>query len=286
MDFHLVRCSHEWVPTPDEALDPAERASVVQFWRGALEVVTARPRADLRRRDHQYPHEDEIWVLENVAAAVLQLRPNENPEQLWTSIVDLHSEAHDWPEKFLTALHQRALAAEETPATYAPLLRDIAQRAFFEVDGKLRWPRYKEVWDALIGIDDWTSQMWSERHVDHVLRIWDVILLWMERAPREDRRIGRFARWLSSGATARIRLRGLPWFVAQLEPGEEGSLLYWDDKADDALARLLNVVWSQDEGSLRASNEAFAAFRRLLAWLIECQNPLGLELGGRIGGLV
>ena len=34
MDFHLVRCSHEWLPLPDETSSPEERANVIQFWRG------------------------------------------------------------------------------------------------------------------------------------------------------------------------------------------------------------------------------------------------------------
>jgi hypothetical protein len=283
MDFHLVRCSHEWLPLPDEAQSPEERASVVQFWRVALDVVAARPRADLQRRDHQYPEEDEAWVLENVAALVLQLRPAEKPELFWAAIIDLHSEAHDWPEKFLNALHRRALSSESTPATYASLVREIAQRAFSDVEGERRWPWHEEVWDALLGIDYWVSDLWAGRHADHVLRIWDVISLWMEKAPQEGRRLGRFARWLSNPAAASIRLRVLPWFLGQLQVGEERSRSRED--VDDDLAKLLNVVWDQDHSSLRASSESFAAFRGLLARLVERQNSLALELQGRIGGL-
>lgn len=284
MDFHLVRCSHEWLPVPDEALSSEERSGVIQFWRVALDVVTTRPRADLQRRDHQYPHEDEVWVLENVAAVVLQLRPAESPELFWTAIVDLHSEAHDWPETFLNALHRLALSSEPTPTTYAPLLHQIAQRAFSDVDGARRWPWHEEVWDALLGIDYRVSDLWADRHADHVLRIWDVISLWMEKAPQEGRRLGQFARWLSKSAAASIRLRVLPWFLGQLQTGEERSV-YRDDDVEDDLAKLLNVVWDQDQRPLRASSESFAAFRSLLGWLVERQNPSGLELQGRIGGL-
>jgi hypothetical protein len=284
MDFHLVRCSHEWLPLPDEARSPEERASVVEFWRIALDVVAARPRADLQRRDHQYPEEDEAWVLENVAALVLQLRPAEKPELFWAAIIDLHSEAHDWPEKFLNALHRRALSSEPTPATYASLVREIAQRAFSDVDGERRWPWHEEVWDALLGIHYWVSDLWAERHADHVLGIWDVISLWMEKAPQEGRRLGRFARWLSNPAAASIRLRVLPWFLGQLQVDKERSG-YRDEDVDDDLAKLLNLVWDQDQSSLHASSESFAAFRGLLARLVERQNSLALELQGRIGGL-
>lgn len=284
MNFHLVRCSHEWLPLPDETPSPEERADVIQFWRIALEVVAARPRADLQRRDHQYPHEDERWVLENVAAVVLQLRPAENAELFWRSIVDLHSEAHDWPEKFLNALHHRALSSEQTPATYGPLVRQISQRAFSDVDGARRWPWHEEVWDALIGIDWWVSDLWAARHADHVVAIWDVISVWMEKAPQDGRRLGKFARWLSTPAAAAIRLRTLAWFLERLQADEERSV-YRDEDADDDLAKLLNVVWDQDQSRLRGASESFAAFRGLLAWLVERPNSMGLELQGRIGGL-
>jgi hypothetical protein len=284
MDFHLVRCSHEWMPQPVEAQSAAERASIVEFWQIALAVVAARPRADLQRRDQQYPNDDELWVLENVAATVLQLKPNENPEHFWRVIIDLHSEAHDWPEQFLIALHRRALAPDEPPATYAPLLRAIAERAFADVDGERRWPWHEEVWDSLLGIDYWAKDLWSARHASHVRCIWDVIALWMENVPQDGGRLGKFARWLSQSAAAPIRLRVLPWFAAQLQSGSERSV-YRDVDAEDDLARLLNVVWDQDEGSLRASVPLFAAFRGLLAWLVDRQNSLGFELQGRIGRL-
>jgi len=284
MDLHLVRCSHEWMPQPVEAQSPEERARIVQFWRVALEVVVKRPRSDLQRPDHQYPNEDEVWVLENVAAAVLQLRPTENPEHFWMAIIDLHSEAHDWPEMFLTALHRQALADDEPPATYAPLLRGIVQRAFSYVEGKYRWPSHEEVWDALLGIDYCVSDLWSDRHADHVQSIWDVYSLWMDKAPQDGRRLAKFARWLSKAAATSIRLRVLTWFVAELQRLKYRSVNR-DGDVDEELAKLLNVIWDEDQTFLRATGEAFVAFRGLLTWLVERQNSLGLELQGRIGGL-
>jgi hypothetical protein len=284
LDFHLVRCSHEWLPLPDVSQSAQERAEVIQFWQVALNVVTARPRADLERSDHQYPHEDEVWVLDHVAALVLQLREDEAPELFWEALIDLHSEAHDWPEQFLRALHRHALSLNPTPATYATLVRHITQRAFVNIQGKQRWPWHEEVWDSLIGIDAWLAHLWSARHSSHVLAIFDVVSLWMEKAPQEGRRLGKLAEWLSKASAASIRLRLLPWFLGQLQPEIERSI-YKADEAEDSLAKLLNVIWDVDQVPLRASHESFAAFRGLLAWLVERQNPSGMELQGRIGGL-
>lgn len=284
MDFHLVRCSHEWMPLPDEAQDAEERARVIQFWWVALEIVAQRPRADLQRRDRQYPDEDEAWVLEQVAAVVLQLRPAEQPERFWAAIIELHSEAHDWPEKFLTALHRWALAAEQTPESYAPLVRAITLRALVAVNGKLRWLWLEEVWDALIGIDHRVQAVWADRHAHHANSIWDVISTWMEKVPIEGRRLGKFARWLATPPAVGIRLRTLEWFLKNLQPDEDQST-YRENEVADEIAKLLNVVWERNQHQLRASSESFAAFLGLLAWLVQRQNSLGLELQGRIGGL-
>ena len=284
MDFHLVRCSHDWMPLPDGAQCPEERIEAIEFWRVALEVATARARTVLNRRDQQYPNDDERWVLETAAAVVLQLDSAETPESFWGPIVDLQCEAHDWPELFLNALHRRALTAEVTPTTYAALIREIARRSFTEGDGERRWPRHERAWGALLGIDDWLSDLWADRHGDHVVAIWDVISLWMEKAPQEGQRLSGFASWLSKSAAASIRLRSLPWLLNELQARNSRSD-YRGSEVGDAVAGLLNVIWDEEQSQLRASSESSDAFRGLLSWLVERQNSRGLELQGRIGGL-
>jgi len=108
--------------------------------------------------------------------------------------------------------------------------------------------------------------------------------VWMDKAPQQGRRLGRFARWLSRSAAATIRLDTLAWFLGLLQVDETRSV-YRDEDAEGGVAELLNVVWDQDQNRLRSALKSFDAFRGLLAWLIERQNTLGLELQGRIAGL-
>ncbi len=107
----------------------------------------------------------------------------------------------------------------------------------------------------------------------------------MEKAPQNGGRLGKFARWLAKPAAEAVRLRTLTWFQELLHADEESSAYRHEDFEDD-LAKLLNVVWDQDQIRLRATGESFTAFQGLLAWLVERQNSLGLELQGRIGGLI
>jgi hypothetical protein len=284
LDFHLVRCAHEWLPLPDGAENADERKEVIFFWRSALAMVISRPQADLTQHDRQYPEEDELWVLNHVGASLLQLRPDEQPELLWQPVLDLHSEGHDWPETLLHSIHRNALAARETPASYASLVRSLLQRAFVDVDGKRRWSWHEGVWDALLGVDGWSRDLWEERHLETVTELQDAFRLWMEKVPMQGRRLAAFSSWLARSPAKPLRLPGLQWIAGLVRVDKEHEL--WDvEEAEDAVARLLNVVWAEQEGDLRAEPASFQAFRTLLGWLGEQQNRLGLELLGRLGSL-
>ena len=285
LDFHVVRCSHEWLPLPDDAQDEREREEVIRFWRSALGVVVARPGTDLNRRDHQYPQDDERWVLERVGAAVLQLRGDELPELLWHPVLDLHREGHDWPEVLAHSLHRHALAAQQTPPAYAGLVRSMLHRALVDVDGRRRWSSHERVWDALVGIDSYSRDLWEHRHLVVVRELQDVFLLWMEKVPVDGRRLAGFASWLARPAGTPLRFAALAWLVGLVRVPERSELRDVEE-AEDAIASLLNVVWAEQESGLRGDQGAFQAFRGLLGWLGDRQNRLGLELLGRLGSLV
>ena len=284
LDFHVVRCSHEWLPLPDDAQDEREREEVTRFWRSALGVVVARPGTDLNRRDHQYPQDDERWVLERVGAAVLQLRGDELPELLWHPVLDLHGEGHDWPEVLAHSLHRHALVAQQTPPAYAGLVRSMLHRALVDVDGRRRWSSHERVWDALVGIDWYSRDLWEHRHLVVVRELQDVFLLWMEKVPVDGRRLAGFASWLARPAGTPLRFAALAWLVGLVRVPEHSELRDVEE-AEDAIASLLNVVWAEQESGLRGDQGAFQAFRGLLGWLGDRQNRLGLELLGRLGSL-
>jgi hypothetical protein len=284
LDMGLIRCAHEWLPLPEQAQDEREREGVIDFWRSALRLVVARPGADLQQRDSQYPHDEERWVLERVGALVLQLRASEQAELLWQPLIDLHSEGNDWPEVFAYSLHRHALTAQPTPAAYPSVVRSMVQSAFVDVEGKRRWASHEGVWDALLGVDGWSTSLWEPRHLAIVSAMQDVFGLWMEKVPVNGRRIGGFATWLAGPAGLPLRFAAMMWILGlvRVEKRREPRDV---EEAEDPIANLLNVVWAEQETALRADPGAFQAFRALLGWLGGRQNQLGLELLGRLGSL-
>jgi hypothetical protein len=285
LNFHIVRCAHEWLPLPEKALDEKERAEWIQFWRSALTVVVARPAAITSRDERPYPAEDESWLLHVVAAVVLQLRPDETPARFWRPLIDLTGETHDWPEIFLRALHRSALGAGAVPPTYVPMVRDIVKRAFTKANGKERWRSFEDVWEALLGMDSYSRDLWQPQHSAIVAELADQWDLWMARVSPRGRRLQSFAYWLSRAAAVPVRFRALSWLSGVVRSQDGKGRDADAAEAADAFANLLNVVWDTDEARLRADDVAFQAFRGLLGWLVDRQNVRGLELNGRIGSL-
>ena len=246
----------------------------------ATDMASAMNAARLRYREPQFPDDEERWALGKVADVVIQLQASEHSELLWRPIIDLHTEASHWPKFFLDALHLRALPTDEVPPMYGPLVREIVTYALAEVDGRPRWDRQEDVWDALLGLDFTVADSWRKQHAGHVASNWEVVALWMDQAPRYGRRIGTFARWLAGPAAAAVRLKALPWLYEHRRACEKRA-----GDALDEIGKLLSAIWDQDETRLRATPDSFTAFRRLLTWLVHHQNVYGLELQGRIGGL-
>jgi hypothetical protein len=282
MNFHVVRCAHEWLPLPNDAHDEDERKDIIQFWQSAIEFVVARPKIDLKRRGRQYPEEDERWVLERIGSVLLQLRSDEKPELLWHPVLDLHSEGHHWPTILLQSLHSFALHTEQVG--YANLVRALVHYAFINIEGKRRWSSRESVWDSLLGLDVYSQSLWEFRHLAEVKKMKDIFLLWMQQVQLNAQRIATFASWLARPPATLLRLDALQWFrgiVADDSPHRLRNL----EETEDDIAKLLNVVWAEEETQLRSDPKAFEAFKFLLGWLGGRQNQFGLELLGRIGNL-
>ena len=126
LDFNLVRAAHEWLPTLDQALDSQERKDWINFWRSSLSYTLSQ----ISGKSHGFPDEDECWVLDGVAASLPLMNPEERPDDLWHSILDLPREVDDWPEVFLRSFHRAGLQRDPIPAGFTRLRADMAEDAF------------------------------------------------------------------------------------------------------------------------------------------------------------
>lgn len=284
LDFRVIRHAHEWLPLPDNCRDEQDRHSVLQFWRTAVAFVVAR-HASRDQQDAHSPPEDERWVLKRVAVVLLQLRKTEQPELLWQPVLELPNEMIHWSEVFVRALHQHALASPKTPDGYVELVRSMLHYSLSDVDGTRCGS--SSFSSCIMGIDGSVLDRWQPRHEAVVRELRSSFLQWMGRVSLDGRRLRRFASWLARPCSSSLRLTALQWLADRVLTDANRDFQHADDETEVevSIAALLNVVWSEQQQVLRVDSSAFRSFRRLLQWLGERQNPLGLELLGRIGNL-
>jgi hypothetical protein len=283
-DLHLIKCAHSWGPLPEKARDTDERARWMNFGLAFLRAALPHPRPRRYRSDQEeipYPDEDERWLLDHLAHTTLQSTKDEKPDLLWTPIMDLPDEGDHWVEVLVRHIHIHGLLPETTPSTYEATYR---QTVTYALNRGHRWSPHDRVWDALVGIGDGAHEWWRDDHASLIERLRDVIDAWMRAVPQNGTRIGTFAYWLARPFAKSLRLGALSWLATLLVVDEEHEI-YDAERSEDGVVPLLNSVWSQQEADLRRDNEAFSAFQTLLRWLVERQNPGGLELSGRIGRL-
>lgn len=284
INFNVIQCSHEWLPLPDEAISEKERNDIIGFWRTAMKIILGRAHEGIRSREYIVPETDDVWVITNLAAIVLQLRPEENPDRFWKPMIELPYDARYWSQRFLNEFHLWALSFEHTPATYGQLVREFVKCAFSMKEEVGNRAIGTINWDALLGIDLVTLDEWEERHVGYVESIQDVISMWMKNVPLEEGHLFTFARWLSTPAAMSFRMCALAWILERIKVSDRRNLEFYKGAIDD-LAKLLYVIKEQNWDHLMSNAELFAAFQGILTWLVESQNTLALELQRKISSL-
>jgi len=291
LDFRLVRAAHEWIPSLDEASSDDERREWLDFLRSAFAFSLSRVSDDADRDDYpyerdDYPYEDDHWVLDRVAAALPTMRLEDGPDDLWRAVLDLGRKAHHWSEDFLRSFYRLALQQDPVPARFSQLRLKVIDYVLSEQrdDEGPGWSYHDDAWLALVGMDGLTRSLWDARHQSIATAGAAQLERWTARVGGYGGHLAALAAWLRTDAAAPLRLRGLSWLDRALT-SDDADRVDRSEDSEQAVASLLQVVWRVDEVRLRTEAAAFSAFRSLLRWLASRQNPLALELVGRLGGL-
>jgi hypothetical protein len=218
------------------------------------------------------------------------MKPGEEPEALWQTMLSLGSEAVYWVEEFLHAFHRQVLEAQPVPEGYATLVRAMftyATSALAEDNapsGTTRgsvWHHRSDPWLALLALDDWTQKRWQERHTDVVRALADLYEQWTVTHLRSGYGARAWARFLERPAAQPLLLRGIEW-LDDAVVATHGHALERSGAAD-AVAALLVTIWNDHQAQVRRDHAAFGAFRGLQQHLVEQLHPVALDLQGQIG---
>ncbi|BAQ66972.1 AAA family ATPase [Geminocystis sp. NIES-3709] len=280
LDFQLIRAGHKWLPDLDKISDPKERHDIISFWSEALNYVIQRvsvPWQENQWHDNNYyPRDYERSILKKIAVTIQYMQPDEHPERLWQTIINLPQDAHHWSKVFLEEFHRYGLQQSNIPPAYCSIIRDIFNYVFSIDSNNIRWSYHDEVWETLLGLDQFSIHYWNERHKILVQKMVDLIEHWVLNVPIYDRRIALFAQWLQTSATKPIRLQGIIWIKEITE--KEQHRIFKEVSVQNAIASLLDFIWQNNQNELRQNTPSFKGFKCLLHLLTEQQNIIALEL--------
>lgn len=124
------------------------------------------------------------------------------------------------------------------------------------------------------------SGLWNETKADLVLAMLDYLERWCSMFLKYGHCAQRYAAFLAQPAAASIRVRSLIW----LESGANAGGDYWWKERDlaDTLARLLTIIWTNQQTELKLHQPAFAAFMNFFSKLTAQLNSIALELESRM----
>jgi len=288
LDCDVVRAAYAWLPSLDQALDPAERGEWIDLWQRMLDVtlgMVARDRAEDEVQEG-FPHDYDHWVFGRIAALIVELEDSENPRQFWEPLLALGVHVPHYVERFLVSWFHVNLSPQAPPAAFLPRWREMVGYALASPEWEARegktWHHIDDVWRHLLGFDYYVRIPWRREHAPVIRGMADLYRLWAERRLAKGYSAAQFMRFLQNPAAEPLRLQALVWL--RNASNQVGDYFWHDDDWQTEGARLLNVCWEQNRDAMRANTDAFDAFKALLKTLAAKQVPLALELLDRVPG--
>lgn len=148
-----------------------------------------------------------------------------------------------------------------------------------------KWSHGSSVWDAALGMTHWAKGSWTEAHTELASILWKHMETFVGRGGLASmERAQAMINWLRKQPHNEIRLKALETLAKPIGESNWQKTSY-RERTEDALAMLLTDLWSVDKERVLGSETISRAFRKLLGWLADTQNKLGLHLVAEIGGL-
>ena len=231
------------------------------------------------------PSEFDGWVFEVIARTVPQLSPDDNPEILWQTVLDLGAAAHDWVERFFWAWFTTGLRAAHSPTEFVRIWRSMILYAL----ASPRWERdtyssYRldSMVIELLGTDGRWGTLAADSTFAPVLgTMVDVFGRAADKWFRMPRVMRNFLYFLAQPAAAQLLRPAVLW-VSKAVPSY--SPYDWRDDIENGLIEYLNVCWVHEQSAILDDLELKEAFLALLATVVSRGSHAAIALRDRIAG--
>ncbi|WP_416413969.1 hypothetical protein [Pantoea sp. App145] len=285
-DFELIWDAHKTTCSLDETLSPDERHYRINFLFNALksrvEVINSLP--EKPASDAALLQSAEIDLINQIASACLQLKPDEQPDHCWALLLSLPLSCASWCEYFLSGLYRHGLTDKISRGKLGPLIGRYNNMVAALPEDK-KWRNHHDIWQSLSGIKGSLLHCWTRDCADIAPLVWNNVRRYCEDEKADVQYLTAVTGWLETPAADALRIEGLHLLLKLPEAAD--ATWHGQDKEDakDRLAELLQQIWRTSEDDICSNVRYKTDFMSLLQWLADHQHPIGLELTGNIGNL-
>lgn len=291
IDAQQMQATFAGVFLPAQATDDSERDRFFKFWDQALLMCLAGTRFYDEKgqelpstlTEAGLPYDSDNWVLERLAVVVGQMRSDDKPERYWQPILALGARAEHWVDHFLNHWFMDAKKAM-VPAVFVGEWKRmidfcLASEAWGIQGGRAAF-HLPSLWMSLMGLPRFTTSLWQdgdaalvEEAGPHFVRVAGHVL-------RSAHDAVHFISWLTEASAKGIRKELLKPIA---EVGLAESDYWWREKhLPKLMARYLGLVWDEHAAALERRAELKKMFLSLVHRTAATQEPLAMELQGRI----
>jgi len=255
----------------------------MQTW---LRMKEESGREDFADHGRKMPYVDESEVFEQVAKALVQLEPSDEPELLWEPFFKLGNIAPYWIDRFLSGWFSEIRQMDPIPARISYQWKQMLEfsKTSPEWEETHQYNRgLSEAREQLYGFGQLGDYNWEVNLLPIVREIEPYLKDWLIPRLKSSILFPRIISILKKEGARELRLESVSWIKEQFFIQEEK---FWLNKArQDVLASYLSFLWINHNADISKSDSAKEAIRSLSLKLSSLQHPLGTEIHRKVGHL-
>jgi len=263
--------------TLDDDPDDLERQRRLRFAVDLAEyLASAMTPDDGEREVDGTPYPFERTMFEQLARLAVAVELDE-ARPIWQPLLRAGAPAGYWVDDFLGEVWRAALAPDEPPSTFAPLIKEMLAFAASAPN----WQSGHHIADlslVIVGLDRWTSGPVHERHARLIEELQPEWGEWVKPILQGSWSARRAVYFFGEPGADRIYEQALSWLAER-----ERDAARTDEELDQALAEMLLKLYGRHPSLFRAEGDAAVNARFLLSRLAARGNPLALELTSQLG---
>jgi hypothetical protein len=284
-DMALWRSAFAWIPRLRTLEKSGESDWVMSFWQYHLALALQRLKADeLRDRSSGdcIPYDGELWILESVARAVLDLPTLEERARLWQPIISTAPHGACWVQNFGATLVSCATSDKQSGLAFLETWPHIIAWMIDSPNwGHSRHANFMlgRAWRTLLGLE--SANEFLNLCGNH-LAAWKVHYSRWAAAWLSDRGCYvMFCRFLGDHRSKVLLPDGLAWLCEKM-PAKD--LLRYHQEENDAVGELLILLVRTRRKEVLADTVTQHALRSLLSRLSEIHHSRAIEVETLLAG--